>query len=310
MSAFPAANTEAWQAYRQSLTGIGASDAPAALGLSPFETPYDLWRRLTGRTPAKVQTSAMARGQRLEQVAADWTAERLGVRLRHVNRTVRDPRWPNLFCHPDRAVIGSRRLIQIKTKARAYDERDELGEHGVPLHVEAQVQDELALTGYDGATVALMTFQDLYTYEVPADKAVGGAMLDSLEAWYGRHIEHDEPVSPYGPIRESVDQSTTEQEELVRTLRAVRLRLSSLEHDEQRLTEQLKDSMAGGLALVGNGWRITWKPTKDRVLTNWQAAVETCGYDMTPYVEAQTTTVPGSRPFRLSYSGGGPESGD
>jgi putative phage-type endonuclease len=302
-----------WEAYRQSLKGIGASQASVVLGLSPFETPYDLWRRLTGRAPAKVETPAMARGKRLEQVAADWTAEELGVRLRRVNRTVRDPRWPNLFCHPDRAVIGQRRLVQIKTKGRAYDERDELGEYGVPLHVEAQVQTELALTGYAVATVALMTFQDLHLYEVPAVRLVAAAMCDRLNEWYERHIVQGEPVSPYGPIREAVDQATTEQEELVAALRALRMRLSSLELDEQRVTDLLKDSMAGGLALVGGGWRVTWKPTKDRVLTDWKAALDAAeanGLDVRSYVEAQTTTVPGSRPFRLTYSGGGTDRGE
>lgn len=51
--------------------GIGASDAPAILGVSPFaeQTPLALWRRLTRQGPPIDCTYAMRRGQVLEPVA-------------------------------------------------------------------------------------------------------------------------------------------------------------------------------------------------------------------------------------------------
>ena len=43
--------------YRES--GIGSSEVATIVGLNPWETPYQLWRRKKGLDPAKQENFAM-----------------------------------------------------------------------------------------------------------------------------------------------------------------------------------------------------------------------------------------------------------
>ena len=51
-----------WLEYRKS--GIGSSEVATILGLNPFETPYQLWRRKIGLDEPKTETFAMKAGRR------------------------------------------------------------------------------------------------------------------------------------------------------------------------------------------------------------------------------------------------------
>lgn len=42
-----------WLEYRKD--GIGSSEVATILGLNPWETPYQLWRRKKGWTPPKTK---------------------------------------------------------------------------------------------------------------------------------------------------------------------------------------------------------------------------------------------------------------
>ena len=46
-----------WMKLRES--GIGSSEVGTILGLNPYETPYQLWRRKVGIDPPKEQNFAM-----------------------------------------------------------------------------------------------------------------------------------------------------------------------------------------------------------------------------------------------------------
>lgn len=63
-------NSKDWELWRKS--GLGASDAPAVMGVSPWTTPFQLWAEATGRAerpPAnEFALAAMKRGQELEPV--------------------------------------------------------------------------------------------------------------------------------------------------------------------------------------------------------------------------------------------------
>jgi putative phage-type endonuclease len=59
--------TTAWHAWRRG--GVGASDAPAIMGVSPWMDLDTLWLEKTGRRPGAPSSLAMLRGQQLEPVA-------------------------------------------------------------------------------------------------------------------------------------------------------------------------------------------------------------------------------------------------
>ncbi|GIV50913.1 MAG: hypothetical protein KatS3mg038_1434 [Candidatus Kapaibacterium sp.] len=60
---------------------LGASDAPAILGLSPWRTAYEVWAEKTGRIDSWSGNAATSAGQLLEPAVLAWASEEL--RRRH-----------------------------------------------------------------------------------------------------------------------------------------------------------------------------------------------------------------------------------
>ena len=59
-----------WLEHRKS--GIGSSEVATILGLNPWETPYQLWRRKVGLDEPKTETFAMKAGHYLEDAVAQF----------------------------------------------------------------------------------------------------------------------------------------------------------------------------------------------------------------------------------------------
>jgi len=59
--------TESWEEWRAK--GLGSSDAPIIMGVSPWLTPYELWEQKTKRSKPKETNWAMERGNQLEPKA-------------------------------------------------------------------------------------------------------------------------------------------------------------------------------------------------------------------------------------------------
>ena len=105
--------TPEWlEARRQ---GIGGSDAAIVIGESPYRSPYDLWAEKCGLVAPAPETAAMAWGRRLEPLVAAAYTEATGRRLRRVSRLLRHRERPWQLASIDRAVIGEKRLVEIKT---------------------------------------------------------------------------------------------------------------------------------------------------------------------------------------------------
>ena len=68
--------TDEWHAHRAK--SRNASEAPAVMGVSPWQTPYELWCLRTGRTESKM-TPAMAHGSAMEGAARLAYEEKSGL---------------------------------------------------------------------------------------------------------------------------------------------------------------------------------------------------------------------------------------
>jgi hypothetical protein len=98
-ASLPSADRAAWLAARR--TGIGASEVAAVLGLSPYESPLDVYCRKLGLVPEKAETEAMRWGLRLEPLLAAEYAERTGYPLVATQVFLRHPDKPFLLATLD-----------------------------------------------------------------------------------------------------------------------------------------------------------------------------------------------------------------
>jgi len=173
---------EEWLAERRE--GIGASDTPAILGLSPWRSPLDVWAEKTGTVEPDdlSDNEAVEFGNRLEGVIAEAFAERTG---RDVHRwpshhSIAHPDHPWMRCTPD--AEDDQGLIQIKTTSeyKSNEWKDE-----PPLHYQVQVQHEMAVCNADQDTlVVLIGGNKLRWFDVPRNQAFIDVLIPRLaEFW-------------------------------------------------------------------------------------------------------------------------------
>ena len=187
---------EDWLAVRR--TGIGGSDAAAAVGLNPYMSPLELWLDKTGRAEGMPRpspddtTSPTYWGALLEPIVAASYTKQTGNRVRRVNAVLRHPTIPWMLANVDREVVGCRdiQLLECKT---AGEFGASLWREGVPEYVELQVQHQLAVTGRTAAHVAvLLCGQALEVFRVERDDALIARLIE-LEQRFWRYVETDMP---------------------------------------------------------------------------------------------------------------------
>lgn len=128
--------------------GIGGSDAPIVLGLSPWGSPMDVWRsKVEGIDPPP--TNAMRVGSMLEPFLRDRAADALGTAIELPETPfVRGLQRANL--DGIATIDGVRHNVQIKLTRSARRFAD-----GVPVDVQAQVQHEMYAAGLDRTIVVV-----------------------------------------------------------------------------------------------------------------------------------------------------------
>jgi hypothetical protein len=92
----------------------------------------------------------------------------------------------------------------------------------------------------------------------------------------------------------------------VRALWDLRGRRKQIEEAEAGLETAIKTRMADAAALVGDGWRVTWRRTKDREETDWKAVASALLASMpeterSALVGLHSVVRPGFRPFRIAW---------
>ena len=92
-----------WLEHRKS--GIGSSEVATILGLNPWETPYQLWRRKVGLDEPKTETFAMKAGHYLEDAVAQFWHDDTGreiIKSSAGDWLIRNNERPYLQVSPDR----------------------------------------------------------------------------------------------------------------------------------------------------------------------------------------------------------------
>ncbi|MGI0508120.1 YqaJ viral recombinase family protein [Burkholderia sp. ZZQ-2] len=199
---------EDWLAVRR--TGIGGSDAAAAVGLNPYMSPLELWLDKTGRAdglpgPDPDDTSSPTYwGTLLEPIVAASYTKQTGNRVRRINAVLRHPTIPFMLANLDREIVGvpDVQILECKT-AGEFGAR--LWREGVPEYVQIQVQHQLAVTGKSAAHVAvLLCGQALEVHRIERDEALIKRLVE-LEARFWRFVESDTPPPADGS--ESADRA-------------------------------------------------------------------------------------------------------
>jgi putative phage-type endonuclease len=283
-----------WLAIRK--RGIGASDAAAAIGLSPYQSPLELWLIKTGRDTqlpkldADDDSTPLYWGHVLEPIVAEHYSKRTGNKVRRVNAVLQHPdedkAW--MLANLDYAVVGCPdvQILECKT-AGEFGAR--LWRDGVPEYVQCQVQHQLAVTGKAAADVCvLICGQEIQVHRIHRDDELIERLIE-LERAFWQYVETDTPPPADGSESagralqclyprdnsEVLDLSGDEALSAVfEQMVAVRNDLRTLGEAESVLKQQIQERMGNASrALFAHG-EVSWKRSKDSTVLDVGAALK------------------------------------
>jgi len=307
-------NRNEWLAVRK--TGIGGSDAAAAVGLNPYKSPLELWLEKTGRDAALVQpdpqdtTEPVYWGTLLEPIVAAAYTQQTGNRVRKVNAVLQHPTVPFMLANLDREIVGvpGVQILECKT-AGEFGAR--LWRDGVPEYVQLQVQHQLAVTGKRAADVAvLLCGQQLAVHRIERDDELIAGLIP-LEAQFWHYVTSDTPPPADGS--ESADralrclypgnagvtvdftddrQMSTKFAELV----AVRAQIEAHEQHEATLKQTIQQAMGDASRALFETGEVSFKRSKDSNGVDLKRLIS----DHPALASQYAITRPGSRRFLVS----------
>jgi putative phage-type endonuclease len=173
--------------------GLGASDAPAALGISPWKTPLTLFLEKLGQLPQQPTTLAMHIGKALEPIVLETFSLQTGMPVRRQQQKIIDPANPWRWATLDGIANGA--IVEAKTSATAHDFGEE-GTDEIPQPYIIQIQHQFAVTGFVLAYVpVLIAGRDFKLYQVERDDELIELITESEREFWGR-VERQEPPDP------------------------------------------------------------------------------------------------------------------
>jgi putative phage-type endonuclease len=194
-----AENREGWLALRR--TGIGGSDAPAIMGISPWRTPLEVYFEKIGLAPALEESEPMRWGNLLEPVIRAEYARRTGYTVRYEpNESLPHPKYAFMRASFDGLAFpreAPTRVLQCKA-SRSADAWGEPGTDEVPEVYNIQVQHEMAVAHSPVADIAvLIAGSDFRIYQVEADRELQEMLIEAEAMFWSRVQAREEPEADF-----------------------------------------------------------------------------------------------------------------
>lgn len=262
--------------------GIGASEVPAILGLSPWSTPVGVWLEKVGLIPAKGSTGPMRTGTALEAAIIGLTAQIVEEKVTRNHVRVPHPRWPEvpLYATPDGYTRRRWAVVEVKLVGRSWADWTD----GPPPYVQAQVQAQLAchpkaVAGIVGALVG----SDLRTFELARDPEMVDAIETDVADWWTTFVQTqvapppDDDDDRWAVLKALVSRQPARPARIAADEEALLgARLAAALETEAGLKAEIAGlrldlaEAAGEADLMGPGWKAVWG---DRRQTDWAGIV-------------------------------------
>lgn len=268
---------EEWLKYRES--GIGSSEVATIVGLNPWESPYQLWRRKIGIDAPKEENFAMKAGHYLEDAVARFWQDETGceiIKRSAIDWLIVNTEKPYMRVSPDRTFwlnglpksASNKGILECKTTKMSIDADD------LPKHWFCQVQYQLGVAELRQGSLAwlcsgrefgykdLTLVPDFYGWlceevdrfwidYVLGKKEPEATTVQDVLLKYNRHTN--------GKIIEITD----EVYEAYLGLKQIKSEISALEDRKAELEERIKLCFGDAEAVSYGGQTIaTWKAPK------------------------------------------------
>ena len=268
---------EEWLAARQQ--GIGASEVASVVGLNPWETPYQLWRRKLGMDKPQEENFFMKAGHYLEDAVSRFYADESGREI--IGSSAEDFMFvdehkPFLRVSPDRTFWlpnmahndDNKGILECKTTQRSIDPDD------LPKHWFCQVQMNLGVAGYQLGSLAWLCSGREFGYkDIEFDADFYGWLCEEVERFWVDYVlarREPEAVSVNDVLMKYNRHTDGKQIEVgddifeaYKEIKELRKQIDALDDRKTALEERIKLAFGDAEALTYGGDTIaTWKSPK------------------------------------------------
>lgn len=226
---------EEWKAWRAK--GIGASEAPIIMNVSPWRTRFQLWESKTGLVPDTWEgNSATRRGQELEPKARAHYELTYGIEMPVVH--VEHKEYP--FIRASLDGYNEQQSIVLEIKCPGKDDHDLAKQGKVPEKYYPQLQHQLLASG--AAKVHYYSFDEVSAHlvEVLPNAEYCQKLLNELIIFWGM-VQTKQP-----PEFEDRDFKKVKDIEAITALAKwndVKSQIEALEKQETELREQILEKL-------------------------------------------------------------------
>lgn len=242
---------EDWHTSRT--RGIGASEAAAVLGLSPWVTPLQLWERKTGRAGPQPDNPAMKRGRELEPKVLQKYTEQTKTMIAPNHHVYASSVHSFMLATPDAFIPGQKGGIEAKT-GRPFTEP--------PVYYRCQVQQQMYVMDWEFVDLVLLVGEDVRIWRIPRDEALIERLIEAEGVFWECVLQDTPPTDPNDLILDKeIRESLVARSRLAEQIKIFETRMKAI--DEQ-VKEALGDKEIGidtdGTVLV------TWKTSETTTL--------------------------------------------
>lgn len=268
---------EEWLQVRKK--GIGSSEIATIVGLNPWETPYQLWRRKLGIDPPKEENFAMRAGHYLEDAVAQFWHYETGqdiIKASAGDWLIRDDERPFLQVSPDRTywLAGmthnntNKGILECKTTQKSIDADN------LPKHWFCQVQYQLGVAGLQQGSLAWLCSGREFGYkDLAFVPDFYGWLVEEAEKFWKDNVEGRQEPSAVsaqdvllkynrhtdGKVLEVGDDVFRDYQDL----KDVRREIDALEERKETLEGRIKLAFGDAEAIsYGGDTLATWKAPK------------------------------------------------
>lgn len=257
--------------------GLGASDAAAAIGLSKWQTPLQLYLEKIGQAPPDKDEDALHLeiGSALEPMIIERFARKQRIQVIDRQRKFVDPTWEKRWATADGIAANDGAWVEAKSVGIADPTEwgDELEDGAVPMIYYIQNQHSLACSGAPYAWLpVVMLNRQFRIYRIQRDEELI-ALMTKQEREFMRLVEARIPPPPvdlddaklmWPSHRENKRVDADEQMAgVVAALKDSKVRAKALEEAQEDMKLRIQKHMGDAAELVFCGKTIcTWKQAK------------------------------------------------
>lgn len=298
--------------------GIGSSEVATILGLNPWETPLQLWRRKKGIDHQKEENFAMKAGHYLEDAVSRFYADETGKEIIKASSNdflIVNNEKPFLRVSPDRTywIPGRPKSERNKGIVECKTTQMEVDYDNPPQHWFAQLQYQLGVAEMEQGALAWLTMGRDFGYrDFTFDKEFFEWMVEEVEKFWTDNIiggVEPDPVNVEDILlrnpRHTPGKMVEAEPEIIeacRQLKELKGEAKDIKQQVEELEEKIKMSFGDAEAITAPGDI----PGKTVILATWKTAKDSSKFNEKEFAadepelyESYMRTVPGTRRFLL-----------